>query len=65
MHQPTTDQPSPDTPATLSDDELEEVAAGAAYQIDYGASLARSRPAASLNTLGSITGGFADDGSLT
>lgn len=65
MHQPTTDQPSPDTSAVLSDDDLQEVAAGAASQLDYGASLARSRPAASLDTVGSITGGFADDGSLT
>ena len=34
MERPTTEQP-----ATLTDEELQDVAAGAASQIDYGASL--------------------------
>ena len=39
MDRPTIEQPAAEQPATLSDEELQEVAAGAASQIDYGASL--------------------------
>ena len=37
--QPTTEQPAAEQSATLADEELQEVAAGAASQIDHGASL--------------------------
>ena len=39
MDRPTTEQPATEPSATLSDEELQDVAAGAASQIDYGASL--------------------------
>ena len=42
--QPATDQSAAERPATLSDEELQEVAAGAASQIDYGASLHQAWP---------------------
>ena len=35
---PTTEQPATEPSATLADEDLQEVAAGAASQIDYGAS---------------------------
>ena len=37
--QPATEPSAAEQPATLADEELQEVAAGAASQIDYGASL--------------------------
>ena len=39
MDRPTTEQPTAGQSATLADEELQEVAAGADWQLDYGASL--------------------------
>ena len=39
MDRPANDQSPVEQPATLTDDELQDVAAGAASQIDYDASL--------------------------
>ena len=67
MAHPTTEQPSAEQAATLTDEELREVAAGAASGIDYvanprGISPRRTSPA--QESVGFIDG-VATDGSLT
>ena len=67
MDRPTTEQPTTEPSATLSDEELQEVAAGAASQIDYGASLSRVSPRRTSQAQESVgfIDGFASDASLT
>ena len=67
MARPTTEQPSAEQAATLTDEELREVAAGAASGIDYvanprGISPRRTSPA--QESVGFIEG-VASDASLT
>ena len=67
MDRPTTEQPSAEQAATLTDEELREVAAGAASGIDYvanprGISPRRTSPA--QESVGFIDG-VASDASLT
>ena len=67
MDRPTTEQPSAEQAATLTDEELQEVAAGAASGIDYvanprGISPRRTSPA--QESVGFIDG-VASDASLT
>ena len=67
MDRPTTEQPAAGQAATLTDDELQDVVAGAASQIDYDASLhqvwpSRTRSADwwrddSATLTGSVSGG--------
>ena len=70
MDSPTAEQPATEPSATLSDEELQEVAAGAASQIDYGASpsgFASHRPRSSdwwRDDSAILTGG-SSGGSLT
>ena len=67
MDRPTTEQPSAEQAATLTDEELQKVAAGAASGIDYvanprGISPRRTSPA--QESVGFIDG-VASDASLT
>ena len=67
MDSPTTEQPAAEQPAALSDEELQEVAAGAATpatQLDYGASFrVPQRPQGSAGFIGGIAS-FDSNGNL-
>ena len=67
MDRPATEPPAAEPSATLTDEELQDVAAGAASQIDYGASLHGVWPRRTYQAQESVgfIDGVASDGSLT
>ena len=71
MERSATERPTTEQPATLADEELQEVAAGAASQIDYDTSLNQAWPSRTRSAdwwrddSATLTGGSSGGSGLT